>query len=155
MEQKRKIEERTNQIANQDQKEEQDKAIPPIVVHCSAGSGRTGTLIALYNMIEAIKFSLNPTIFEKLRNQEYYKIVPNMLKETVENKSPLRVSIFGCVRKLREQRVCMVKEQIQYEFLYHYMKKYVRNMEQDKRLKKDEDASLTEMYQLGQAQHVI
>lgn len=55
MEQARKLEERIKQTAKPEYAHPEQ--IPPVIVHCSAGSGRTGTLIALYNLIEAIKFS--------------------------------------------------------------------------------------------------
>ena len=38
-----------------------------------------------------------------------------------------RLSIFGTVRKLREQRWSMVKTQQQYNFLYSYMKMWVQH----------------------------
>lgn len=68
------------------------------LVHCSAGIGRTGILISLYNTISAL---------EDLLQQE---------KE--EN---IRVSVFGTVRRLREQRKGMVAISEQYKFLYEYV----------------------------------
>ena len=103
------------------------KPPPPIVVHCSAGLGRTGTLCALYNIVEALIFSNSSKMFEKLRKQEYYRAVPRLLGEPEgASLSPLRVSIFGCVRKLREQRMKMVKEQCQYQFLYKYIEWWLK-----------------------------
>ena len=31
--------------------------LPPIMVHCSAGVGRTGTVCALFNMVESLRYS--------------------------------------------------------------------------------------------------
>jgi len=59
-----------------------------VLVHCSAGIGRTGTYIALLLLIESIAY--------QRQHQD-----PN---------SAL-ISIFGTVRRLREQRWHMVKEQ--------------------------------------------
>lgn len=37
-----------------------------------------------------------------------------------------RISVFGAVRKMREQRWNMVKKQVQYSFIYDYLERWVR-----------------------------
>ena len=70
-----------------------------IVFHCSAGIGRTGTIIAIYNIIESLR----------------------ILIENGGDSSTPRISIFSVVRRLREQRYCMVQSVSQYEFIYEYI----------------------------------
>lgn len=86
---------------------QENAVIPPILVHCSAGFGRTGTICALFNMIEAIRYT-------KKNREELAKVLSECqyLKEKYPEiiNEPVRVSIFGCVRKLREQRMLMVKK---------------------------------------------
>jgi protein tyrosine phosphatase len=71
-------------------------------VHCSAGIGRTGTYIALLLLIESI---------------EYQRQLGAIAQ----------VSIFGTVRRLREQRWLMVKKEKQYRFLYSYIQNWLKN----------------------------
>lgn len=66
-----------------------------IVFHCSAGIGRTGTIIAIYNIIQSLK-----SLIENERDQEPSAEISSMTP---------RISIFGVVRRLREQRYCMVQ----------------------------------------------
>ena len=54
-----------------------------VVVHCSAGIGRTGVFIGAYNVTSA-------------------------LEEQIEHNDDPRVSVFAVVRRLREQRWGMV-----------------------------------------------
>ncbi len=65
----------------------------PILVHCSAGVGRTGTFIAICQIIKCL---------EKIK----------LLK-----KEPI-LNVFNVVRKLREQRYSMVTDTIQYKSIY-------------------------------------
>jgi receptor-type tyrosine-protein phosphatase gamma len=74
-----------------------------IVFHCSAGIGRTGTMLAIYNIIESLKI---------------------LLENPSDDNAP-RISIFGVVRRLREQRYCMVQTSSQYEFIYQYILDYL------------------------------
>ena len=74
------------------------RAEKPVLVHCSAGVGRTGTLIALYHMI----------------------------KVTQALKRNSRISVFGTVRRLREQRWGMVQTKDQYDFLYKFMEAWIK-----------------------------
>ena len=65
----------------------------PIVVHCSAGVGRTGTFIALF----------------------YLRKLIVALRRTGDLRA---VSIFGLVRNLKEQRFGMINKSSQYRLLY-------------------------------------
>ena len=62
-------------------------------------------MLAIYNIIESLKILLdNPS--------------------EDEANGP-RISIFGVVRRLREQRYCMVQTSSQYEFIYQYILDYL------------------------------
>ena len=67
----------------------------PIVVHCSAGVGRTGTVIAIYVIVLCLEY------LRKLNK-------------------PLEMNVFNVVRKLREQRYSLVTDTEQYKFIYDY-----------------------------------
>ena len=75
------------------EREEENRG--PIVVHCSAGVGRTGTVIAIYIIVLCL---------------EYLK----------KMKKPLVMNIFNVVRKLREQRYSLVTDTEQYKLIYDY-----------------------------------
>lgn len=72
-----------------------------IILHCSAGIGRTGTLLSLFNLISGI--------LESMRL----------------NEEP-RLSVFGTVRRMREQRMGMVQTKDQYDFLYQFMELWIK-----------------------------
>lgn len=38
-----------------------------------------------------------------------------------------RISVFGVVRRLREQRYCMVQVQTQYQFIYEYVNQWIKD----------------------------
>jgi protein tyrosine phosphatase len=90
----------------------------PILIHCryfiilleqnSAGIGRTGTYIAIYNIIKCLG------IVQK----------DNKINE---QKVDLCLSVFNVVRKLREQRKGMVTDSIQYKFIYDFTLNWIKN----------------------------
>ena len=75
-----------------------NKKNSPIVVHCSAGVGRTGTFISLYNLYHGI-----------------------MQQIFIDKKEIIIFSIFNLVRKLKELRMNMVQNEEQYICLYHFV----------------------------------
>ena len=68
----------------------------PIVIHCSAGVGRTGTFISIYCLNKEIKKQINDNVKE------------------------IKFSIFNLVRKIKEMRQNSVQTVLQYYFIYAY-----------------------------------
>ena len=71
----------------------------PVVVHCSAGVGRTGV----------------------------YIIVDTLIENLIHNSKCKSVDVFNQVLEIRKHRPSMVQNQFQYRFIYEMLDYYYRN----------------------------
>ena len=72
-----------------------------LLVHCSAGIGRTGVFLTLYGICHEI--------MQQIRNNNDFIIF----------------SVFNFVRKLKEMRMFSVENINQYNFIYRFLKEYL------------------------------
>merc|ERR1711915_1045010 len=80
--------------------EDKEDSSSPMLVHCSAGVGRTGTFISLDQILRAI-----------------------------DNSKTNEVDIFHTVYKLRRERKFMVQTRAQYEYIYKCAHEYISRKE--------------------------
>ncbi|CAF0733136.1 unnamed protein product [Adineta steineri] len=84
-------------------KKEKERLTTPMVVHCSAGVGRTGTYIAV-------------------------DIITKLIKQSENNLSTMQLDVMGVVYKLRQERVKMVQTKDQYMLVNRCVEEYLKRI---------------------------
>ena len=94
-----------------------------ILVHCSAGVGRTGTFMAIYQLMDKIEELMH----QRKENAMERAGATASRKETKKDKNN-EINIFETVFYLRKKRMQMVQSWSQYQYLYASVASYAREI---------------------------
>ena len=100
-----------SKICDKNRKEDDKTKNPssfPVLVHCSAGIGRTGVFLTLYGICYEINKQIN------------------------SSSQMIIFSVFNFVRKLKEMRLFSVENINQYYFIYIFLEEYLKEKNQSK-----------------------
>jgi protein-tyrosine phosphatase len=93
------------------------KDLPPRIIHCSAGVGRTGTFITLEHLMRELDvghFEVDDTSASPS---------PSTRQAQASSQADMRDPVLQTIETLREQRPTMVQSPTQFTFLYQTLRK--------------------------------